>query len=290
MFPAAPRGETYRGDPGFVGEEGVAASPNTLSARVGFAWDITGDGRTSLRGGGGTFYDQRRDGESGNGAVNAAPFSLRLAVTRPAGPFSDPYRGRTDFNLITDAVVGTTQAPFPQPVLISTFGDEYKVPVTYNFNLTLEREVFTGVMARAAYVGSRNRNGRYGLALNYADMNIAGATTGNTDARRLYASAGLGQIESQAQDRKSNYNSMQLALIKRYSHGFTITSNYTLSKVEGDFGGEIIPYTMPQIRRCCGVRSIRITDIASRRRGCGISRASTKGQCGSWSAAGSGPA
>ncbi len=113
MFPAAPRGETFRGDAGFVGEEGVAASPNTASARFGFAWDITGDGRTSLRGGGGTFYDQRRDGESGNGAVNAAPFSLRLAVTRPPGPFSDPYRGRTDFNLITDAVVGTHAGAVP---------------------------------------------------------------------------------------------------------------------------------------------------------------------------------
>ena len=72
-------------------------------------------------------------------------------------------------------------------------------------------------------------------------MTIAGATTGNTDARRLYASAGLGQIDSQVQDRKSNYNSMQFALVKRYSHGFTITSNYTLSKVEGDFGGEHHP-------------------------------------------------
>ncbi len=57
---------------------------------------------------------------------------------------------------------------------------------------------------------------------------------------------GLGQINSQVQDRRSNYNSMQLALIKRYSDGFTITSNYTLSKVEGDFGGEVIPYTMNQ--------------------------------------------
>jgi hypothetical protein len=252
VFPAAPRGETYRGDAGFVGEEGVEASPNTASVRVGFAWDITGDGRTSLRGGGGTFYDQRRDGESGNGAVNAAPFSLRLAVTRPGspgvpgGPFSDPYRGRNDFNLIQDSVVGTQQAPFPTPVLISTFGDEYKVPVTYNFNLTFEREVMTGIMARAAYVGSRNRNGRLGISLNYADMNIAGATTGNTDPRRLYASAGLGQIDSQVQDRRSNYNSMQLALIKRYSNGFTISSNYTLSKVEGDFGGELIPYNMTQ--------------------------------------------
>ncbi|MEO5741385.1 MAG: carboxypeptidase regulatory-like domain-containing protein, partial [Vicinamibacterales bacterium] len=158
----------------------------------------------------------------------------------------DPYRGRTDFNLITDATVGTTQAVFPTPVLISTFGDEYKVPVTYNFNLTFEREVVTGLMARASYVGSRNRNGRFEPQLNYADKNIPGATTGNTDARRLYAAAGLGQIGSQAQDRKSNYNSMQLTMSKRYSRGFTVTSNYTLSKVEGDFGGEIIPYQLPQ--------------------------------------------
>ncbi len=246
VFPAAPRGESYRGDAAFVGEEGVEASPNTASVRFGFAWDITGDGRTSLRGGGGTFYDQRRDGESGNGAVNAAPFSLRLAVTRPAGPFADPYRGRSDFDLINDSVVGTAQAPFPRPVLISTFGDEYKVPVTYNFNLTFEREVMTGIMARVAYVGSRNRNGRFGLSLNYADASIPGATTGTTDARRLYAADGLGQIDSQVQDRKSDYNSMQMALIKRYSNGFTLSSNYTLSKVEGDFGSEIIPYTMAQ--------------------------------------------
>jgi hypothetical protein len=171
---------------------------------------------------------------------------LRLAVTRPAGPFSDPYRGRSDFGLIQDSVVGTQQAPFPTPVLISTFGDEYKVPVTYNFNLTFEREVLTGIMARVGYVGSRNRNGRFTTQLNYADKNIPGATTGNTDARRLYAFAGLGQVESQVQDRKSNYNSLQMAVIKRYSQGFTITSNYTLSKVEGDFGGEIIPYLLPQ--------------------------------------------
>jgi carboxypeptidase family protein len=245
MFPNAPRGETYRGDSGFVGEEGVEASPNTASARFGFAWDITGDGRTSLRGGGGTFYDQRRDGESGNGAVNAPPFSLRLNVTRPAGPFSDPYRGRTDFNQITDATVGTQQAIFPRPVLISTFGDEYKVPITYNFNLTFEREILSGLMGRVAYVGSRNRNGRHGINLNYAVF-TPGDTRG-TDARRIYAGDGIGSIESQVQDRRSNYNSMQVALIKRYSHGFTVTSNYTLSKVEGDFNdADIIPYDKPQ--------------------------------------------
>jgi hypothetical protein len=244
VFPQAPRGETFRGDPG-VPEDGTTAATNNWGARLGFAWDITGDGKTSLRGGGGSFFDQHRDGESGNGAVNAAPWNLRLLVTRPEGPFSDPYRGRTDFDLITDGTIGTTRAIFPTPILIETLDKEYHTPVTYNFNLTFEREVMSGIMARAAYVGSRNRNGRFGVSLNPA-VYAPGATTGTTDARRLFAADKIGQVNLQVQDRKSDYNSMQLTLAKRYSHGFQITGNYTLSKVEGNFGDELIPYYMNQ--------------------------------------------
>jgi Carboxypeptidase regulatory-like domain len=239
QFPAAPRGETFRGDPG-VHYDGTDAKSHNLGPRVGFAWDLTGDGRTSLRGGGGMFYDQHRDGESGNGAVNAAPWSIRLSVTRPTGPFSDPYRGRTDFNLVTDGTIGTQQAPFPRPVLIETLDTTYKTPLTYNWNLTFERELMSLLTARAAYVGSRSVNGRRTVQLNPAVF-TPGDTRG-TDARRLFAADGIGQVNQQRQDRESLYNGMQLALTKRYSRGFTVSSNYTLSRVEGNFGDDVIPY------------------------------------------------
>jgi hypothetical protein len=239
VFPQAPRGETFRGDPG-VSYDGTDAQSSNFGPRVGFAWDLTGDGKTSLRGGGGMFYDQHRDGESGNGGVNAAPWSIRLAVTRPSGPFSDPYRGRTDFDLITDETIGTTQAPFPTPVLIETLDSTYKTPLTYNYNVALERELMPALMVRAAYVTSRSVNGRRTVQLNPA-VYTPGDTRG-TDARRLFAAAGIGQVNQQRQDRESIYNGMQLTISKRYSRGFTVTSNYTLSKVEGNFGDDVIPY------------------------------------------------
>ena len=252
VFPQAPRGETFRGDPG-VPEDGTDPSVHNVGPRLGFAWDLSGDGRTSVRGGAGAFYDQHRDGESGNGAVNAAPWNLRLSVVRPGGPFSDPYRGRSDFNLITDETIGTAAAPFPTPVLIETLDQDYKTPVTYNYNLTFEREVAQGLLARAAYVGSRSRHGRFTVSLNPAIATVPGATTANTDARRLFAADGIGIVNLQVQDRRSNYNGLQLTLSKLYSRGFQIASTYTLSKVEGDFagerqqtGGELIPYFMYQ--------------------------------------------
>jgi hypothetical protein len=240
VFPAAPRGETFRGDSG-VPYDGTDAQTNNFGPRVGFAWDLSGDGKTSLRGGGGMFYDQHRDGESGNGAVNAAPWNLRLSVTRPTGPFSDPYLGRSDFGLITDGTVGTQQAIFPTPVLIETLDKTYKTPLTYNWNITFERELMPAVLARAAYVGSHSVNGRRTVQLN-PSVFTPGDTRG-TDARRIFASANIGQVLQQRQDRESAYNGLQLTLSKRYSRGFTVTSNYTLSRVEGNFGDDVIPWT-----------------------------------------------
>ena len=65
--------------------------------------------------------------------------------------------------------------------------------------------------------------------------------TRGTDARRLFAADGIGQVIQQRQDRESIYNGLQFTLSKRYSQRFTVTSNYTLSRVEGNFGDDVIP-------------------------------------------------
>jgi hypothetical protein len=245
-FTNAPPGLTFRGDPGSP-EDGTRGDYDNVAARLGFAWDVTGDGKTSLRGGGGMFYDQHLLGEFNNGAVNAPPWSIRLSLVRPQGPFSDPYQGRNDFNLVTPGSIGSPTAPFPRPVLVESYDDVFTTPLVYNWNLTLERELIAGWLGRAAYVGSSSQNGRRTMQLNPARYTPGTSTTGNTDARRLFAPE-YGGINYFVQDRSSRYNSVQLTLSKRYAKGWTVSANYTLSKSVGNFGDELIPWTLPDVR------------------------------------------
>ncbi|MEO5741384.1 MAG: TonB-dependent receptor [Vicinamibacterales bacterium] len=242
LFDNAPPGVFFRGDPG-VPEDGTLGDFNNVSFRGGAAWDLAGDGKTSLRGGWGMFYDQHIIGRFNNGATNNPPWSIRVNVTEPVGPFSNPYLGRTDFDVISLDGVGRRDAPFPYPVAANSYDGQFNTPLTYNYNLTLEREIFSGWMARAAYVGSRTAGGHNTISLNPA-IYVPGATTGTTDARR--ALQPYGALPTYVQQRWSKYNAMQLTLNRRFSRGLTINSNYTLASTVGNFGDELIPYFMHQ--------------------------------------------
>jgi hypothetical protein len=249
QYPDAPPGLFYRGDPG-VPVDGTRPDRDNVSGRFGFAWDVTGDGRTSVRGGGGMFYDVVLQGDFNNGGVNAPPWSIRVNETEPAGPFSDPYRGRDDFDRLQheyedrNTIIGASNAPFPRPVLVESFDEKFDTPLTYNYNLTLEREVTAGWMARAGYVGSTATKGRDDITLNPA-IYTPGGPTGNPQARRaLPEYSGINQF---VQDRSSQYHSMQLSLNRRYAGGFTVRANYTLSDLQGTIGGaELVPFFHPE--------------------------------------------
>ena len=78
-FTNAPPGMLYTGDPGFPGRQGQYTRWSNFSPRVGLAWDVTGDGRTSVRVSGGTFYDYPTMYYQ-VGLSNAAPSAPRIVV------------------------------------------------------------------------------------------------------------------------------------------------------------------------------------------------------------------
>jgi hypothetical protein len=67
------------------------------------------------------------------------------------------------------------------------------------------------------------------------------STTGNTDARRLFAPE-IGNLNEYTEDRRSNYHSLQLSLQKRFSQGLTFRANYTWSRAMGNYHPEVVPW------------------------------------------------
>ena len=225
VFSNTPPGELFAGDPG-VPVDGRTPDYKTFAPRVGFAYDVFGDGKTSLRGGGGVFFNSRQPGSVNASQSMISPFSPTVTLTTPQGPFSNPFLGiNNPFPLPNpspkDVVV-------PTPVGVASWDPYHKLlpAMNYNFNLTIEHQITSDWLARAAYVGTRINH-----LMTTEEENPAIYTPGSslsTDQRRIYQP--FGSIKLGSASGNSWYHSMQLSLQKRLSRGFTILANYTWSK------------------------------------------------------------
>lgn len=227
IYVNAPAGLLFPGDPG-VPKWGANASLNNFAPRAGFAYDVKGDGRTSVRGGVGVFYDAIQNGIYNNRFVDVTPFSPQFSLTTPPGTFSNPYLGQV--NPYPSPFPPSRTAAFPTPVLVITYdpANDHKqlTPTIYNWNLSIEHQLSSNWLVRAAYVASRSTHLTESLELNPA-VYTAG-NTASTDARRAFRR--YGSITQAAQDINSTFHSLQFTVQKRLSQGFLLLANYTWSK------------------------------------------------------------
>jgi hypothetical protein len=120
VIPNAPLGMVYAGDAG-IPRGMVDTDKNNFAPRIGFAWDVLGKGRTSLRGAYGVFYETINADIVQN---TSQPFQYTFNVNVPAS-LSDPLRGQAALPLVVNLknpiFSGVQQLFIPDPKLRSPY-------------------------------------------------------------------------------------------------------------------------------------------------------------------------
>jgi hypothetical protein len=261
--PRVPAGLYYPGDPEMPpGTLPVNRKWGLLSPRVGLAWDVEGNGRTSLR----ASFGMARDFSGSltfGGSASSPPFGLSTTITAPAGGFDDPWR---------DYPGGVP--PFPLNLANPQFqsGAQYyytenlhsNPPTVQNWTLSLQRQFPGNFLLSTSYLGSQtihlwtrearndsvfvpgtgDANGNCflnGQAVPYrVTAGAACSTTGNTNSRRVLAlinpaEAGLyGKITARTDGGTQQYHGLLLSLQRRAVRGVNVGANYTWSHCIGD--------------------------------------------------------
>ena len=231
-FPTAPPGLEFPGDPG-VPPGIMFMDKGDFAPRLGFAYDVFGDGKTSVRGGYGLFYNAPGAITLAN-EIEAPPFETQLVFT--PNTFSNPYGG-----------TGYTD-PFPYPYLTPSTNPLWPFPAqfyspdpnlknafTQQYNFNVQHEFPKDYMVQIGYVGSMGDRLWDGNQANAGVFNPATETTTALASKFAQVNrpflpqyyAGITRIAGIGY---SNYNSLQITARKRLSAGYTMQVAYTYAK------------------------------------------------------------
>ncbi len=215
---------------------------NNLDPRIGFAWRLPKSfvpftERMVMRGGYG-IYHSRATGQAFLQLATARPFAaLRQLQTtaNAAATIANPFQ---------PAPVLPAFAPYSPTTALTTslVVPDYRPPKTQQYNFNLQVDLGHNYLVEAGYVGTRGDDLVFSHSLNQARLAspanpIRGVTTntaGNAALRvpiRGFTATGLNAIDSGA---ISRYNSLQLSLTKRFSHGLQFLAAYTFAHAYSD--------------------------------------------------------
>ncbi|CAN5403754.1 TonB-dependent receptor [soil metagenome] len=196
---------------------------NNIAPRIGFAYSphtggFFGDGKNVLRGGFGIFYDSTFSNIITNSAASS-PNAVAGLLT------STSDSGLTNATGLIGSISPTLSA---QSSVTSEVNNAVN-PMTYQYNLGLERQVTASTSIAVRYVGSLGKKLFANQQYNY----FANGTRLNPNR---------GAIIARGNFAGSNYNGVQVEGSHSFSHGFQINANYTYSK-NLDNGSEIFAAT-----------------------------------------------
>jgi hypothetical protein len=238
--------------------KGTQAPPrdkNNFSPRVGFAWDVAGNGRTVLRGGFGMYYDTTIDNLRLFERADLGPAGAELFLVGPdiQSPLLAPFGGDARFTagqnftlaqalaivpaLRADVESRQFNCSLPTSVECSgaisgpLFSTEFEVPYSLQYNFGVQRELPWDMVLQADFNYRKGVHEVIVYDINQHDNAISGP--------RLNPAQWDNAVPYADSSAYSTYKALLFRLDRRFRQGFQMTASYSLSRFNA-FGSDVL--------------------------------------------------
>ncbi len=221
------------------------ADKNNFGPRVGFAWDVTGNGKTSVRGGYGLYYGRVPNASIFEAiTLTAAPGSQLQFFLTPAAANSPTYPN----------VLAAAPPPGVTPPSVVVFGKNFQNPLIYQFDAVVEREIARNTVVSVSYLGSRGHDLPILIDRN---LNPASGTTtftvsgGPLNGQKFTAplftlprpNPAFGIISNLESGIVSRYDALVVQANRRLSRGLQFQTNYTFAHSSDNAQGSVTTFS-----------------------------------------------
>jgi Carboxypeptidase regulatory-like domain len=204
--------------------------------RLGFAYDLTGSGKTVVRGGFGMMYERIQGNDMYNAGPNI-PFSLQVNLN--GVEFTNP------------GIALSTGAAAVRPInaasLTGLAVDDYKLPVAYQWSVGVQHSLSAKTVLSVAYVGNQTRHQNDYRNINLPTESQLGTLVTNNAPYQTapgLAYPGFTTIKQSVNEANTHYNGLQVNLNSQVGRDLQLRAFYTLSRTidpttGGSGGGDL---------------------------------------------------